>query len=96
MNYVRALEASPRPHQTLAQAFASVTDQGTTGRFMQKLMREYGAKLVLEAIMCMKGLSIERPQAYLVGICKSLEGDPRRRGSKKAQRIFDSLLEEVE
>lgn len=96
MNYTRALEVSPRPHQTLAQAFASVTNQGTTGRFMQKLMKEYGGRLVLEAIMRMRGSDIKEPQSYLIGICKNLYSDPRRRGSENSQKIFDSLLEEVE
>jgi len=96
MNYRKMLEISPKPYHTLMQAYTEITNEVISQQLMQKLLKEYDANLILDAIELMRGRIVDKPVPYLVGICRNLRSKQVEKfvESKRVDTLVDTFLDE--
>lgn len=76
MDYKKALAVSPKPYYTLAMAFADITGRGLDTRLVQRLIKQYTAETVLDAIFKLRGRNVEKPEMYLMGVLRNMTTEP--------------------
>lgn len=92
MDYHKALELSSSPHLTLSQAFTHITGRGISVRLVQKLIKQYDERLILNAILSMKGREIDEPVPYLLGVCRNMNAAVKEERLAATGHSFDRTI----